>query len=108
MTTLSPLLTFKLASAPANLATWSKPEDTILYEGCQTTTGITGQMSQSIFFAQQSIPLSENLKLTRTLTLTLGVFLGLGLGLVLGFVLVVYSTGQKYRWLIYLVVPIVT
>ena len=74
MTTLSPLLTFKLASAPANLATWSKPEDTILYEGRQTTTGMTGQMSQSIFFAQRSIPLSENLKLTRTLTLTSGVF----------------------------------
>ena len=35
-------------------------------------------------------------------------FLGLGLGLVLGFVLVVYSAGQKYRWLIFVVVPVVT
>ena len=39
-----------------------------------------------------------------------GSFLGMGLGLglvfllILGFVLVVYSTGQKYRWLIFLVV----
>ena len=30
----------------------------------------------------------------------------LGLGLGLGFVLVVYSAGQKYRWLIFLVVPV--
>ena len=36
-----------------------------------------------------------------------GLRLGLVFWLVLGFVLVVYSAEQKYRWLIFLVVPIV-
>ena len=40
-------------------------------------------------------------RLARALALALA----LGLGLVLGFVLVVYSSGQKDRWLIFLVVP---
>ena len=35
-----------------------------------------------------------------------GLRLGLVFWLVLGFVLVVYSAEQKYRWLIFLVVPI--
>ena len=57
-------------------------------------------------FAQRSTPLRQNLKLTKklTLTLTLNLVIFLGLGLGLGFVLVVYSAGQKYRWLIFLVI----
>ena len=39
------------------------------------------------------------------LSLGLGSGLGLVFWLVLGFVLVVYSAGPKYRWLIFVVVP---
>ena len=41
--------------------------------------------------------------------LIISLFLGLGLvlRLVLGFVLVVYSAGQKYRWLLFLVVLVI-
>ena len=50
------------------------------------------------------VPVGQNLRLTLTLILSL-VFLGLGLGLVfwlgLGFVLLMYSAGQKYLWIIF-------
>ena len=54
--------------------------------------------------------LSQKLTLTLTLTLNLVNFLAFSLGLVswlvLGFVLVVYSAGQTYSWLIFVVVPV--
>ena len=70
---------------------------------------MTRKMSQRYFspaeYATKTKP-ETNQKLTPTLTLKCFLGLGLGFGLVLGFVLVVYSAGQKYRWLIFLVVSL--
>ena len=88
-----------------------------MYESIPTAiippSGKTRKCTNNIF-ARWSIPLRQNLKLYNQTAnpkpnpLVCSIFfsfLGLGLGLVfwlvLGFVLVVYSTGQKYRWHIF-------
>ena len=68
-------------------------------------------MSQR-YFCPAEYTLSQNIKLTLNLVLFFRVRASLGLELVfwlvLGFVLVVYYAGQKYRWFIFLLVPVVT
>ena len=67
--------------------------------------GTTRKMSQRYFCPAEYTTKAKPKNLTQNLV-SFFRFLGLGLGLVLGFVLVVYSAGQKYRWLIFLVVPV--
>ena len=74
-------------------------------EGTLNNNGTTRKRSQR-YFCPAEYTLIQNLKLTLTLNLVVG--LGLVLGLLSWLVLdfVVYSARQKYRWLIFLVVPI--
>ena len=66
------------------------------------TTGTAGKMSQQ-YSCPAEYKISQNLKLTLKLISVSFLF-----WLVLGFVLVVYSAEKKYRWLIFLVLPVLT